>query len=123
MSRTIGFLIAFFIMTSFAYSYAWNGLPYPSAYLPVIFVITAIFNFLSIFVQRTVMGWYEGNVYRAGPGTINAAFKYFAILSTGLSYHIQKVLVRMPFIINKLLAIVFFIAFLTLTFLTISVFE
>ncbi len=109
MIKIVGFTLAIGIWTFIAYLFTGIDIPIPSSYISLMIITNAIFAFFSIFVQRLVIILYEVNVVEE-PKSIGAFFfKYIAILTSGVNYYIQNVLNRLPFIMNKLVSILFFV--------------
>jgi hypothetical protein len=109
MIKIIGFALAIGIWTFIAYLFTGIDIPIPSSLFSLMIITNAIFAFFSIFVQRLIIILYEVNVVEE-PKSIGAFFfKYIAILSSGGNYYIQNVINRLPFIINKLASILFFV--------------
>ena len=106
--KIIGGFIVFIIMTFLAWP-LHNSIPLPSSYILMSFVFNAIFAFVSIFLQRLVIVLYESNVFEKPASTMGYTFKYFAIFSSGINYYFQMICNRLPFVLNKLVALIFFV--------------
>ncbi|MGN1402362.1 MAG: hypothetical protein ACI4XL_12770 [Bacillus sp. (in: firmicutes)] len=107
--KAIGGMIAFLIVTLLALPFHWGGTPIPSSYVELLIVMNAIIAFVSIFIQRVVIILYELNVFEKTTSVIDYTFKYFAMYSLGMNYHVQLLCNRLPFILNKLMALIFFL--------------
>lgn len=114
--KVIGFLITFVVLTFLAWTMHGINIPLPSSYIQVLLSANTVFAFLSIFMQRLVIILYEMNVLEKRTGFFNYAIKYFAVFILGLNYHVQVVINRLPFILNKIMAVIFFIFMVTTVF-------
>ncbi|WP_338472886.1 hypothetical protein R4Z10_09255 [Niallia sp. XMNu-256] len=109
MKKNIGLALAVVFWTFVAFMHAGINIYIPSSYIAVMMLTNAIFAFFSIFVQRLVMVLYEVNVFEE-PKSISGYFsKYTAIFTSGVNYYVQDVLSRLPFILNKLGSLLFFV--------------
>ena len=123
MIKIVGFTLAIGCWTFIAYLFTGIDIPIPSSYISLMIITNAIFAFFSIFVQRLVIILYEVNVVEE-PKSIGAFFfKYIAILTSGVNYYIQNVLNRLPFIINKLASILFFVFLVVIGIGVMSIFN
>lgn len=120
-NKIIGFCVFFIVYGGLSQMFQGAGVPFPSNLIPLAFIINALYAVGSIFFQRVIIIIYEMNVFDkdVDKNVYNSSFKYFTIVSSGLNYYAQTILVRFPFVINKLLAIVF-LAF-NLTFIACSI--
>ena len=109
MIKIIGFALAIGVWTFIAYLSTGINIPIPSSYINLMIVANAIFALFSIFMQRLVIILYEVNVLEEPKSLGGYFFKYIAILTSGVNYYIQNVLNRLPFIMNKLASILFFV--------------
>ena len=109
MIKIIGFALAIGVWTFIAYLFTGIDIPIPSSYISLMIVANAIFALFSIFMQRLVIILYEVNVLEEPESLGGYFFKYIAILTSGVNYYIQNVSNRLPFIINKLASILFFV--------------
>ncbi len=50
---------------------------------------------------------YEANVFQERETILDYVFKYIAIYFSGINYYVQLTLLKLPLLLNKLLAIVF----------------
>ena len=107
--KVIGFLMAFVVLTFLAWTMHGINIPLPSSYIQVWLSVNTVFAFLSIFMQRLVIVLYEMNVLEKRTGFFNYAIKYFAIFILGLNHHVQVVINRLPFLLNKIMAVMFFV--------------
>jgi hypothetical protein len=123
MKKFIGFIIVLGIFTFMALFFKGVNIPIPSSYLLLVVMTNGIAAFVSIFVQRWVIVLYEANVYEAKDRVVDYSFKYFAIGISGLNYLIQKMFTRLPFIFNKLLAVIFFLFIMFQLFTLVGIFD
>ncbi|MED2936393.1 hypothetical protein [Cytobacillus horneckiae] len=123
MNKIIGLLLAIGIFTGISAMLTGIDIPLPSSYITVVFASNGVFAFFSIFTQRLVMALYETNVYEERSGFLNQAFKYIAIFTSGINYHVQKVLNRLPLFFNKFLAFCFFLSLVWIGFGIIGIFN
>lgn len=72
-----------------------------------------IFAFASLLFPTIVIKLYESNVYD----------EYVAILVSSLNYEVQKVLARLPFLLQRILGIVFILVLICSIAGALSVFE
>ncbi|MBP3040679.1 hypothetical protein J9303_14400, partial [Bacillaceae bacterium Marseille-Q3522] len=75
------------------------------------------------FIQRAVIVLYEVNVYEGKKSMLGYATKYIAIMTSGINYYVQNVINRLPFLLNKLVAILFFICTFIVGFGQIGIFD
>src|SRR5699024_2955215 len=61
----------------------------------------------SILFAPLVIVNYEANVYDNSGTIMGYFFKYFYIVFFGLTYHVHCTLLKMPFLVNKLFAILY----------------
>jgi len=107
--KFIGGIIAFVPISIIAFLVGVGlEVPFPSWYLVIFYIMNAVFAFVSIFTQRLVISLYEANVFEEPANAIDYGFKYIAIFSSGLNYFIQNICNRLPFVLNKLAAAIFF---------------
>lgn len=109
MQKIIGLALGIILLNLLSLPLLGINIPIPSSYIAVMITTNAIFAFFSIFLQRIVIALYEANVYEKPESTLDYLFKYIAILTSGFNYYIQTVLRRLPFILNKLAALLFFL--------------
>jgi len=120
--KTIGGIVAFVVMTILALPFVAD-IPLISAYVFMMIFINTIFAFGSIFLQRLVIVLYEANVFEKPSSAIGYAFKYFAMYSSGINYYVQTICNRLPFVLNKIMAIIFFVYLAFSTMAILFIFE
>ncbi|WP_197204198.1 hypothetical protein [Cytobacillus firmus] len=109
MKNLIAFAAVFLIWTLLSLMLTGIDIPIPSSYIALMITTNAIFAFFSIFAQKLVIILYEVNVYEQPRTFLDYCFKYIAIITSGVNYHIQHMLNRLPIILNKLASIFFFL--------------
>ncbi|WHY78037.1 hypothetical protein QNH20_02385 [Neobacillus sp. WH10] len=123
MKNFIGFTLAMISWTIMAYLFIGIDIPIPSSYIAVSILTNAIFAFCSIFLQRLVITLYEINVFEEPKSFLDFCLKYFAMITSGVNYYVQNVLNRLPFILNKLAAALFFVFLVITGFSMLSMFD
>ena len=111
MIKIISLALAVGVWTFIALLLKGIDIPIPSSYIALMMTTNAIFAFFSIFVQRLVITLYEVNVFEEPKSIPGYFFKYIAIITSGVNYYVQNVLNRLPFILNKLGSVLFFVLF------------
>lgn len=84
-----------------------GDIPYPNSVLIIYLTINMVFAFVSLFVPTLIIKLYEVNVYDESNGLITDFFRYVAILVSSLNYEVQIVLARLPFVLQRLLGVIF----------------
>ncbi|KAB7672565.1 hypothetical protein [Bacillus sp. B1-b2] len=107
--KTIGLMIAIVIITLISLVFTGLDIPFPSTYLALIMTSNAIAAFIAIILQKATIVIYEGHVRKEKTSIFDYVFSYIAIGFSGINYYVQTVLNRLPFVLNKLLAIFFFL--------------
>lgn len=124
MSKKFAGIIVFtIVITVLALIFHQWGIPIISSYVYVMFTLNWIFALVSIILQKLVIYFYRVNVFKEPESVLDYATKYFAIYSSGMNYYVQSILNRLPFVLNKLLAIVFFLFVLFQSFGIIGIYE
>lgn len=109
MIKVISLALAVGVWTVIALFLRGIDIPIPSSYIALMITTNAIFAFFSIFVQRLVITLYEVNVFEESKSIPGYFFKYIAIVTSGVNYYAQDELSRLPFILNKLGSVLFFV--------------
>uniref|UniRef100_A0A7U3YG29 Uncharacterized protein n=1 Tax=Geobacillus sp. (strain Y4.1MC1) TaxID=581103 RepID=A0A7U3YG29_GEOS0 len=119
----IGMALAFCVITLFSLGFIF--IPYPSNYLPLWFTVSWICAFVSIFIQRVVIAYYyfNVNVENDQKSIFNYFFKYLALFIMGFNHYIQLLLSKMPFLLNKLFAILTFLVLILQSFVLLGVYD
>lgn len=121
--KVVGFILVFVVFTLIACSLYGINVPLPSSYIPLMIASNGVFAFCSIFAQRLIIVLYEVNVFEGKDSLIGYFNKYTAIFTSGINYYIQNVLNRLPFLVNKLLAICFFLSLVWIGFGIVGIFN
>ncbi|MEH7355322.1 hypothetical protein V7150_17330 [Neobacillus drentensis] len=123
MRKTVGLALAVGVWTLIALFFTGIDIPIPSSYIGLMIMSNAIFALFSIFIQRLVVTIYEVNVFDEPKSIVGFFFKYIAVISSGVNYYVQNVLNRLPFILNKLAAALFFVFLVIAGFSMLSMFD
>ena len=102
--------IGIFVFSIFSlfFGFAMSGdIPYPNSALIIYLTINMVFAFVSLFVPTLIIKLYETNVYDESNGLVTDFFRYVAILVSSLNYEVQIVLARLPFVLQRLLGVIF----------------
>lgn len=121
--KITGFILVFMVFTLIACSLYGINIPLPSSYIPLVIAANGVFAFCSIFAQRLIIALYEVNVFEGKDSLVGYFNKYTAIFTSGLNYYIQNVLNRLPFLVNKLLAICYFLSLVWIGFGIVGIFN
>ncbi|OMI27041.1 hypothetical protein BTA31_12805 [Bacillus haynesii] len=119
-------IVGVFVFSVFSLFFGFilsSSIPYPSSILIVYLIVNMIFAFASLLFPTVVIKLYESNVYDETKGLIPDFFRYVAILVSSLNYEVQKVLARLPFILQRILGIVFILVLICSIAGALSVFE
>ncbi|MCY7837150.1 hypothetical protein [Bacillus haynesii] len=84
-------------------------IPYPSALLYMSLTINFIMAIISLLFPNWVIKQYEFNIYEESSGWINDFLRYFLFIAWAINYEVQVVLARLPFLLQRLMGIVFII--------------
>ncbi|MGG0590814.1 hypothetical protein ABEY80_13285 [Priestia megaterium] len=120
MKKVIGFALAVSILAVGTMFFWGNGRGFPffSAYLFAMFFCNALYGLLSLIFQRASIYQYEQFVYDYKPTIRGYCAKYLVMAVFTPNYYVQKRINRAPFIVNRLLALIFVICFWILGFTT-----
>lgn len=117
---TQGILVFLFI--SIFFSYALNGMvPFPSSLLYISLSVNLIMAIYSLIAPSWVIKIYEYNIYEAPNGWISD-LRYFLFFVWSVNYEVQVVLYRLPFLLQRLLGIIFIFVLIINIFLISSMF-
>ncbi|MGY0694826.1 hypothetical protein ACW2QC_18930 [Virgibacillus sp. FSP13] len=119
----IGALIAFVFLSVFSLIILGTNIPYPSTLIFLILVTNLMVSLYSIVFHPIALGIFEANVFQKKTTMLDYIFKYIAIFLSGISYHVQMTLLKLPLLINKLIAIVFVLFLLWQWFGVIAIFN
>ncbi|WP_061810547.1 hypothetical protein [Rossellomorea vietnamensis] len=121
--KITGFILVFMVFTLIACSLYGINIPLPSSYIPLVIAANGVFAFCSIFAQRLIIALYEVNVFEGKDSLVGYFNKYTAIFTSGINYYIQIVLNRLPFLMNKILAICYFLSLVWIGFGILGIFN
>ncbi|QHE63552.1 hypothetical protein FHE72_23075 [Rossellomorea vietnamensis] len=121
--KITGFILVFLVFTLIACSLYGINIPLPSSYIPLVIAANGVFAFCSIFAQRLIIALYEVNVFEGKDSLVGYFNKYTAIFTSGINYYIQNVLNRLPFLMNKILAICYFLSLVWIGFGILGIFN
>ena len=121
--KITGFILVFMVFTLIACSLYGINIPLPSSYIPLVIAANGVFAFCSIFAQRLIIALYELNVFEGKDSLVGYFNKYTAIFTSGINYYIQNVLNRLPFLVNKILAICYFLSLVWIGFGILGIFN
>lgn len=77
----------------------------------------------SIVFHPVALAIYEANVFQEKTTMLDYIFKYIAIFFSGINYYVQMILLNLPLLLNKLIAIVFVLFLLWQGFGVIAIFD
>ncbi|UXH42992.1 hypothetical protein N5C46_15005 [Rossellomorea vietnamensis] len=121
--KMLGFILMVIVMTLISFSLSGINIPLPSAFVPLMIAANCVFAFISIFTQRLIIALYEVNVFEEKDSLGSYFYKYVAIFTSGINYYVQNVLNRLPFLVNKLLGLGFFISLMWIGFGIVGIFD
>ncbi|MCY9261744.1 hypothetical protein [Bacillus haynesii] len=118
---TQGILVFLFI--SIFFNYALNGMvPFPSSLLYISLTINLIMAIYSLIAPSWVIKIYEYNIYEVPNGWISDLLRFFLVFAWSVNYEVQVVLYRLPFLLQRLMGIIFIFVLLINIFLISSMF-
>lgn len=106
--KYLSIILSVLFCSLFSLIFVGIDIPFPSTILLLFLLSNAIFAFFSIFAQRAVIGLFDYNYYTDKQGILSLFNKYTTLALFGLNYFVQLVLNRLPFLLNKLFALLFF---------------
>jgi succinate dehydrogenase hydrophobic anchor subunit len=120
----IGMALAFCVITLISLGFIFD-IPYPSIYPPLLLTFSWICAFVSIFIQRIVIAYYyfNVNIENDQKSIFDYFFKYLALFIMGFNHYIQLLLSKMPFLLNKLFAILTFLVLILQSFVILGVYD
>lgn len=81
--------------------------PFPSTIILVIFVFNGVLATVSLLLHPAIIYSYELNVYGEAQTVHDYVYKYVALITSNVNYRIQLELSVLPYVVNKLLALLF----------------
>jgi hypothetical protein len=122
-AKYYSFILSVLFCSLFSLIFVGIDIPFPSTIVLLLLLSNAIFAFFSILAQRAVIGLFDYNSYTDKQGIIFLFIKYVTLALFGLNYFVQLVLNRLPFLLNKLFALLFFGLLLIQWFIVIVIFN
>lgn len=119
----LGALIAFVFLSLFSLIFLGANIPYPSTFIFFILATNFMVSLYSILFHPIALGIYESNVFQEKTTLFDYIFKYIAIFLSGINYYVQMILLRLPLLLNKLIAIVFVLFLVWQVFGVIAIFD
>ncbi|MBU5465668.1 hypothetical protein KQI49_02350 [Virgibacillus sp. MSJ-26] len=103
----IGLVIGVVFLSTFSLIFLGAGVPFPATLVILSLMASFPLGLYSILFAPLVIVNYEANVYDNSETIMGYFFKYFYIVFFGLTYHVHCTLLKMPFLVNKLFAILY----------------
>lgn len=119
----LGAFIALVCLSLFSLLFLGANIPYPSTLVFFMLISNAMVTAYSVLFHPVALGLYEKNVYQEKATLSDYIFMYIAIYLSGISYHVQKTLFKLPLLLNKLIVITFALLLIWQWFMMISVFD
>ncbi|MEN1967810.1 hypothetical protein WMZ97_06970 [Lentibacillus sp. N15] len=102
----LGFGIIFIFLSLFSLPFLGANIPYPSTLIFLILITNAMVSVYSVVFHPIALGIYRANVFQEKTTMMDYIFKYVAIFLSRINYYVQMILLRLPLLINKPIAIV-----------------
>ncbi|MFD1334460.1 hypothetical protein ACFQ4N_02545 [Oceanobacillus iheyensis] len=119
----VALLITFIILSLFSLIFIGLSIPYPSTIVMLVLITNFMVALYSIVFHPVAIAIYEANVFGKKTSLLDYIFKYIAIFFSGINYYVQKILLKLPLILNKLIAIVFVLVLLWQAALILGIFD
>ncbi|MEN1967808.1 hypothetical protein WMZ97_06960 [Lentibacillus sp. N15] len=119
----LGFGITFIALSIFSLLFLGANIPYPSTLIFLILMTNFMVSLYSIVFHPVALGIYQANVFQEKITVMDYTFKYVAIFLSGINYYVQMILLRLPLLVNKVIAIVFAFFLLWQWFGVIAIFD
>ncbi|MEN1967812.1 hypothetical protein WMZ97_06980 [Lentibacillus sp. N15] len=103
----LGFVVNFIALSIFSLLFLGANIPYPSTLIFLILITNAMASVFSVVFHPVALGIYQANVFQEKTTMMDYTFKYVAIFLSGINYYVQMILLRLPLLVNKVIAIVF----------------
>ncbi|BAC14768.1 hypothetical protein [Oceanobacillus iheyensis HTE831] len=116
-------MITFIILSLFSLIFIGLSIPYPSTIVMLVLITNFMVALYSIVFHPVAIAIYEANVFGKKTSLLDYIFKYIAIFFSGINYYVQKILLKLPLILNKLIAIVFVLVLLWQASLILGIFD
>lgn len=102
-----GAWIALVFSSLFSLIFLGANIPFPSTLLFFLLTTNGMAAAYSVLFHPFALRIYEANVFQERETILDYVFKYIAIYFSGINYYVQLTLLKLPLLLNKLLAIVF----------------
>jgi hypothetical protein len=122
-NERIGMTIAFVIFTVVSLIFLSANIPYPSTFVQFWLTTNMMFALISVFFQRLVFFYYHAAVKKDLKRISDYFYKYCGIFMLGFCYYIQQILSRLPFLLNKLFAVLFLLLLVWQFFVVIGIYN
>lgn len=119
----LGFGINFIALSIFSLLFLGANIPYPSTLIFLILITNAMASVYSVIFHPIALGIYQANVFQEKTTVMDYIFKYVAIFLSGINYYVQTILLRLPLLLNKIIAIVFALFLLWQWFVVGTIFD
>ncbi|MEN1967809.1 hypothetical protein WMZ97_06965 [Lentibacillus sp. N15] len=103
----MGFGITFIVLSLFSFLFLGAVVPYPSTLIFLILMTNFMVSLYSIVFHPVALRIYQANVFQEKITMMDYIFKYVAIFLSGINCYVQMILLRLPLLINKPIAVVF----------------
>lgn len=119
----LGFGITIILLSLFSLIFLGANIPYPSTLIFLMLMTNFMVSLYSIVFHPVALAIYEANVFQEKTTMLDYIFKYIAIFFSGINYYVQMILLNLPLLLNKLIAIVFVLFLLWQGFGVIAIFD
>ncbi|ANC78681.1 hypothetical protein ABE65_018510 [Fictibacillus phosphorivorans] len=107
-ANLLSIILTILFISLFSLIFVGIDVPFPTTIIMLLLLTNAIYAFLSIFVQRFIIELYKHNTSTDKNRFFSCLNKYTTFAFFGLNHSVQLTLTRLPLLINKLLALLFF---------------
>ncbi|MFS0750486.1 hypothetical protein [Oceanobacillus sp. 1P07AA] len=116
-------LIAIILISMFSLVFLGANIPFPSTLIFGMLSMNFMVALYSIIFHPFAIRIYEANFYQGDKSLLDNVFKYLSIYLMGINYFVQKQLLKLPLIINKLVAIIFVLFLVWQMFIVVDIFN
>ena len=107
-AKLIRILLTILFISLLSLIFVGIDIAFPTTIIMLLLLSNAIIAFFSIFIQRVTIKRYNNSFLTNKNDVLSLINKYTTFAFYGLNHAVQSVLSLIPFIINKLLALLFF---------------
>jgi hypothetical protein len=107
-AKLISILLTILFISLLSLIFVGIDIAFPTTIIMLLLLSNAIIAFFSIFIQRVTIKRYNNSFLTNKNDVLSLINKYTTFAFYGLNHAVQSVLSLIPFIINKLLALLFF---------------